>query len=266
MREILESIQECDISFFDANCMVGKWPDYFEGSFYSPEDMVETMRYCAINEGLVFHSLSKYYEPATGNREILKLVKPHTMLHASWVLLPSQTAEMAQPNDIVYHMEKNDVHTARLFPYLHNFLLEDVYGLLAVLANYRIPLFIDYGNIHWGDKLVPWPEIRRICENFPNLPVVLIHIGIGDNRILYPLLKAVKNLYIEISYYQAHKGIEHICRQFGAERLLFGSGMPVFAPGPPITMVIYADVPKEMKRLIAGDNLRNLLDNVRLSN
>jgi len=173
---------------------------------------------------------------------------------------------MPQPDDIARQMASNNVRVARLFPRLHNFLLEDLYDLLAMLGNYRIPLFIDYGNVHWSDKLVPWTEIRRVCKKFPDLPVVLTHIGIGDNRILYPLLEAVRNLYVEISYYQAHNGIEHICKRFGAERLLFGSGMPIFAPGPPVSMVIHADVPEEMKRLIAGDNLRNLLDNVRLFN
>jgi len=70
MRDILERIQGSDISFFDANCMVGKWPDYFEGSFYSSEHLVEEMHYCTIDEALVFHSISKYYlvaEPNSGD-------------------------------------------------------------------------------------------------------------------------------------------------------------------------------------------------------
>jgi len=267
MRETVELIQESDISFFDANCMVGKWPDYFEGSFYSPEDLIKEMHYCAIDDALVYHSLSKYYEPATGNREILESVKRHPMLHPSWVLLPSQTSEMLQPDDIAREMVDNNVHAARLFPRLHNFLLEQsLYDLLAVLTNHRIPLFIDCGNLHWSEKCIPWAEIRRVCENFPELPVVLIRIGIGDNRMLYPLLEAAQNLYIEISYYQTHDGLEQICKRFGPERLLFGSDMPIFAPGPPVTMVMHADVPKETKRLIAGDNLRNLLGNVKSFN
>ena len=52
-------------------------------------------------------------------------------------------------------------------------------------------------------------------------------------------------------------------REFGAERLLFGSFLPVSDPLVPIGMVLDADLSEEEKRLIAGDNLRRLLEGVR---
>ena len=48
-------------------------------------------------------------------------------------------------------------------------------------------------------------------------------------------------------------------RVFGAERLIFGTGMPEYAPGPAVTLITYSGLDEEAKRQVAGDNLRRLL-------
>ena len=85
----------------------------------------------------------------------------------------------------------------------------------------------------------------------------------GSNRRLFPLLEQYPNLYIETSYYVVHRGIELICRHFGAERLLFGTGLPQRAPGPAITALSYSQISDQERALIASGNLRRLLAEVR---
>jgi predicted TIM-barrel fold metal-dependent hydrolase len=65
---------------------------------------------------------------------------------------------------------------------------------------------------------------------------------------------------IEISGYQPHRAIEEIAQRFGARRLLFGSGLPVFEPGSAVAMVTYAELPQDQKQMIAGGNLESLLE------
>jgi predicted TIM-barrel fold metal-dependent hydrolase len=247
--------------------MIGRWPNYQPGSFYSSEGLVNEMNYHGIDEALVFHSLAKDYSPAIGNAELLEQIQGNTRLHPCWVLLPHHTKEMPELRHIIRQMREIGVKAVWLFPIKHNLSLDqELTGdLFSTLNRYKVPLFLDFGNVHWSDRSTDWSAVKRICLDFPDLPVILIHEGIAINRILYPLLEIAENLHLELSYYQVHRGIEDICERFGPEHLLFGSGMPIYSPGPPITMVTYSNISEEAKRLIAGDNLRNLLGNSRLS-
>ena len=74
-----------------------------------------------------------------------------------------------------------------------------------------------------------------------------------------------QNLHLSLSpLYSVHAGIEDLCRQFGATRLLFGSGYPVCEGGAAVAELNYAEIPAEARQAIAGANLQRLIDEVRL--
>jgi predicted TIM-barrel fold metal-dependent hydrolase len=87
--------------------------------------------------------------------------------------------------------------------------------------------------------------------------------GIGRaSRSLYPLLDACANLYLELSRYTAFRTVDGICERFGARRLIYGSGLPLVAPGVAMTTVTHALIGEEDKALIAAGNLRRLIGEV----
>jgi predicted TIM-barrel fold metal-dependent hydrolase len=57
--------------------------------------------------------------------------------------------------------------------------------------------------------------------------------------------------------------IEDIVKHFGPESLLFGTNMPQYTGTAAVSLLTYADISREDKQAIAGDNLRNLLNKVR---
>jgi predicted TIM-barrel fold metal-dependent hydrolase len=105
-------------------------------------------------------------------------------------------------------------------------------------------------------------NIVELCQSYPNLPVVIIRFNYENTRLAFRLLNRFPNLLLEISYYSTPRGIELLTRAFGAKRLLFGTGMPAINPGVALTLVRYANISDDEKRMIAGDNLRQLLKDV----
>jgi len=81
----------------------------------------------------------------------------------------------------------------------------------------------------------------------------------GSERSLWPLLARHENLHVEFSSFQANGVLERVCREFGPERALFGSEMPVKALGAAKAFVEYAELTEEERRNIAGENLCRLL-------
>jgi uncharacterized protein len=85
----------------------------------------------------------------------------------------------------------------------------------------------------------------------------------GRNQPLYRLMALHPRLHVSLSpIYSVHEGIEDLCRQFGPERLLFGSGYPVCEGGTAVAALTYAEVSAADRRAISGANLQRLLDEV----
>lgn len=249
------------LSFFDCNCMVGRYSKPEPGSLFTAEEIEEELEYCGVDEALVFHALAKEYSPSIGNARLIGEIEGKKIFHPCWVLLPHHTGEMPKPTKILEEMARNGVKAARVFPAVsvQNFSTDEwtCGELFDAMEGRRIPLFLDLDQTDWR-------TIHDICDRRRDLPLVITNVNYRINRKLYPLLENFDNLYVEISGYQGHRMIEDTCRLFGAGRLLFGSRMPFFTPAPSVMMVRYANISDDERRMIAGENLRRMLSEVRL--
>ena len=248
------------IEFFDCNCILGRVSVSKVSFPRSLSQLLGVMDYFGIDDALVYHAAAKESHPADGNKSLLDEIRGSRRLHPQWVLLPSHTGEFPNEKDLVKRMLSLGVRAARVFPHQErgNFSISDwcAGNLLAALSRRRIPLFIDSDEINWE-------SIHGICERYPNLPLVLTNVGYRIDRYLYPLFERFKNLHIEISGYCSAGGMEETVRRFGAKRLLFGTRLPFFTPAAAVSMVLYSKISDSEKRLIAGENLRRLLEEVR---
>lgn len=260
-----------DIYFFDVNCLLGR-RNYYQGRyFWKKENLLNTMDHYQIKKALVYHSLMREHNPQQGNRVLLEEIKGDDHLLPVQAALPNGdifgVEEMPTTDEFINQLEKNNVRAVRLFPddSIHRFSLQEwslgeFYGKLADIG---IPLLLDFGTIFYGKEKINWNVIYEICRNHPRLPLILIGPDYRSCRRIFPLFKSCSNLKIDISRFMTHRGLEFVCQEFGADRLLFGTKLPFQNPGAIITMVLYARISKEEKILIAGQNLDNLLAGVR---
>jgi predicted TIM-barrel fold metal-dependent hydrolase len=97
-----------------------------------------------------------------------------------------------------------------------------------------------------------------LAQNFPNVPVVLYHLG-GPNAV--QVAKRAPNMFLETSFaYQTH--ILGAARALGAERIIFGSDVPFNSPEPEIMKITTIPdqlLSHESKQLILGGNMARLL-------
>ena len=245
------------LSFFDSNCVIGRRSirrSEQPTEFYTLESLLAEMDYAGIDKALVYHSLAKEYDPTLGNRKLLDEIKGNDRLCPCWVIMPHTTGEMPSPDALTNEMTACGVKAVRLFPSDHLFSLSDwsCDELLKELENHNIVVIIELDQIGWDG-------INSLCSRYPRLPVIITNLNYRIDRYLYPLLDRFKNLHIEISGYQVHRGIEAICSRFGAEKLIFGSRMPYFIPGPAMALVEYSLISPKDKSLIASGNLGRLL-------
>jgi predicted TIM-barrel fold metal-dependent hydrolase len=255
-----------DLRLFDGNCQLGVSEFTVSGAPASVAELTTEMDNRGIAESLIYHSLASNYSPRVGNPLLVTEISADPRLHGCWVVLPHHTGELESAKFLVGAALEAGIRAMRMFPARHRFLLSDwsVNELLEELNEHRMPLFLDYDRTHWAQKVVDYDSVFRICNAFPELPLVLVREAIGSSRYLYPLLEKFDNLHLEISYYQSPCGLEDVSKRFGVNHLLFGSGLPTYEAGPVIAMLLCSEISSEERRMIAGDNLRGLLRAVRL--
>ncbi len=255
-----------ELDFFDCNTRIGRPARPSPGAFHTKKGLLAEMDYLGISEALVYHVDA--LGSSVGNTQLLDEINGETRLHGCWILPPHYQVDFPDPASTVDEMLNHGVTVARIVPpYYHANIVADWAsgGLFQALEAHRVPLMIA------GSQLGKHPDDTRpgysaqnvydICTTYPRLPVVIVHLNWSATRILIPLMKACPNLLVEISYYSSHRGVEFLAQHFGAERILFGTGMPETGRVA-LAMVTYAAVSAAERQLIAGGNLRALLAQV----
>jgi len=244
-----------DLTFFDSNVSIGKHKNpYAESPFSAKAAAALLGAQPEVSGMLVFHSAAVMYDAFRGNRQLIEETEGRPGLHRIWVALPDIAGNDQDAAGFVTEMRKRKIAAVKIFPRTHNFALtnQGLDPLLSLLSEKALPLFSDQEEISWE-------EIQYILKSFPKLPFVLTNVGYRLGRYIDPLMKGYRTFHLEISRYQMHRGLEELCRKFGSERLLFGSGMPVFSPEPVMMMVESARISVRDKRNIAEANLRRVL-------
>lgn len=256
------------IKFFDSNGMVIPNLTSFPRTM-SPEarsrtaDMVEEeMKRVGITRALVRNSRATSLYPTFGNHELIQHISGKPGLYPAWYLLPPLPAEMGSTSSLLDEMEQNNVRAVWLAPGPGS-LGEKLSGagmaytldewcigqLLSTLEDKGFPIFIEgFGNT--------WEALNQLCQNHPNLPVV-IPLTNKWARVTYSLLKKHENLYISTAGINDHLGIEELVDLIGPERIIFGAD-PGFPAGQ-VNQLLYANIDESDIRRIASGNLERLL-------
>lgn len=252
--------------FFDACAVVGRGQRRPAGWPVSPQDLLADMDHHGVAEAMVVDCLARENHPADGNARVVELCKTSPRLHPAWAGLPASPPDEQPPaEEFLAAMRRHRVGAVFLYPNQYRFSLADwcVDPFLEPLAEAGVPAFINPNEVGLGST--GWDEsdlnaVVMLCRRMPALPVILSEWRIRrSNRAIYRALDACPNLRIELSGYFLHHGIEFITRNWGADRLVFGSNWPSLGYGGTVAALTMADVSDPEKRQIAGGNMRGLL-------
>ncbi|MBI2440255.1 MAG: amidohydrolase family protein [Lentisphaerae bacterium] len=265
MRATQEIPDLTSLRLFDSCVTMGRIVHSGLPSLTSANILAMLDRY-GIAEALVHeHHARTVYPREHGNQRLLTEISGLERLHPVWVLEPPAQPGLAAARAAVSAMRSAGVRAAR-FPLnrapLLAWLWED---LCAALEERRVPCFLDFGADSTRGSLRDDQanELRNLALAHPRLPLILSHVmgGLGLHYAVVPLIRRVSNLYLDIT------GILEFWRtvayEVGAERVLFATGAPFTDPGILVSNVQYdARLTLPQKKLIAGDNLRRLLQSV----
>jgi predicted TIM-barrel fold metal-dependent hydrolase len=247
-----------ELGFLDCNLWLGKASGFPLSRKATIEDIREVMSNGpgTLRGGFLSHWRGLTLSAQAGNGELLgELESLPENLFTIWTGLPL-FPEDAGP---LPGMEKPHPNMAgvRLFPKSHGFNLEPwvIDSLAEWLEDHRLPLFL------WHSE-IDWKELHGLAAGRPKLTIVLETQRekiLYHTRLLFSLMRACSNVFVEISNLAGPGYLEYAAREFGANRLLYGSFFPMNDPLVSMGMLVDADIGEDEKRLIAGENALRML-------
>lgn len=248
------------MKFWDTGVFYGTVKISMPGVDYSLESLLRRMEEYNIERALVYHAMAKEHDAPTGNERLMDEIRGHDNLLPVWALLPHHTGEMEAPEALVRTMLSRGVKAATMFPApgYHNFSMKrwSVGPLMKALAGHRIPLILGM------DQLGGMEGLGEFAMEYPENPIIATNLNYRVDRILYALIDKMPNLYLETSAYKPFFGLQEFVKHFGAERLVFGSGMPAIDPAASAAIVTWSGLPADQQELIAHGNIERLIAEV----
>ena len=243
--------------FFDCNAFFGLPMIRPLAPVPTASGLVSAMDRNGVEKALVWHIAQHDDSPQSGNRLLADGIRDQPRLTGCWTILPNQTREFPSLPVFFRQMREARVRALRFFPGSHRFLANAVSmgDWLEALVERRIPLLL---SLRRG---VEWRDVYALLAEFPDLVCVVCDHGCwGEDRMFRPLLERYPNVYVDTAQYLLDGGLEAVVADYGARRVLYGSGFPESYMGGMMMALKHARLPEEAKMAIAGGNLERLLE------
>lgn len=239
-------------SVFDAHVYVG--PALFEGRGLSDDGLAALMAQAADFGACLIPAKPYAYHYPAANARLESLAQD---------LPQAVTAVRVDPwrHDAIDEVHRSDARALFLHPMEEQFYpnTEPVRRLVEAAEDRGKVVMIAAGYLPFSHAA----EILPLVRDFPELPFVLTHgaqINISGLHLseAWEIFEACENAYFETSGIYREDYIERAVRELGAERVLFGSGTPVYDPRFERARIDHLDIDEPSRALILGDNARRL--------
>ncbi|MFC1650949.1 amidohydrolase family protein [Candidatus Latescibacterota bacterium] len=258
-----------DLQLFDCDVMLGRIDGHFAtyqgglNSFETVEELETALDKFGVKNALVYSSWAKFQNTENGNDLLAKSIKSKKNLYPCFIISPEMEFDKSFPETFIRSLRDNNVSAVKVCPTsnyyeLEQYVMNDIFNILNKI---RMPVFIDHDTVKWQDPF-NWSQVYALCRKYPQIPFIPCRHGRKTARNVFPIMKECDNLYLDISYFQLNRAIEVVADKFGAERMIFGTGMPVFDPRLPITGLVFSQLSDKEKALVASGNIKHLIGRV----
>lgn len=145
-------------------------------------------------------------------------------------------------------------------PLFDSFVADDpvVYPVMDFAREHKIPVFIHCGHPPYS---LPW-SIALLAEQYPDVPVTMIHMGHGHGVYIDASIKMAKrypNLYLEMSGMPMGCKIAEAYKTVGTDRIMFGIDSPFHHPSVEIQKVLTSGLTEKEQEDVFYNNAKKLL-------
>lgn len=204
----------------------------------------------------VTHVTSLFYDMREGNDLLGADLKHFHDRLIGYVTIPTHRLSEAASDEIRRCVETYGMRGVKMYSHPESPITEaSSTVILETAADWRLPVL---------GHFTP-SECDVLMQRVPQAIVVMAHMGgqpyaVGNWHLAVEVASRHPNLYLDTASSQIDNGmLEYAVKEIGAERILFGTDVPLLDPWVQLAKVQGADISDEAKALILGGNLQRLL-------
>ena len=245
------------VPVFDANVALGRRHDRRVSSD-TTEGLLNAMDRAGVGKALVYSPHAVGYDSQDGNRYLMEMIEGQPTLVPQYACNPA----FDDFDTFTGQVAAAGVRSVRMAPEVHNYPFMDwvVGPWLDWLAAEGIPLWlpVSYDFVRKELEIEPW-QLHETLNDHPDLTVVLSEVHYRHVSWVFPLVRALPNVSVELSRLVSTNGIPELLDAIGHERILYGSRFPDADMGPQLHNVHRCGLSDQALRAICAGNLERLL-------
>jgi len=239
---------------FDVCSYLGEFGHFWPLEVSTAEDLIGLMDKFGIDRAAICSLNSILYDHSEGNEEVFQATKryPNRLLGIA-TLYPHDKRSLIEFEKCI---DEYGMKGLELQPHYHNYELNDgtIDPFIEEAIKKKVPVFIPLClSMNWNFPKLKMSAISKLIDTYPEATYVIGKFSYEIEEVLR-LMKKYDNVSVETSGLQLMNGIERLVEEVGANRVLFGSGMPIQEVGPALVKIREAEIKEEEKELILEEN------------
>ena len=178
-----------------------------------------------------------------------------------WALVYANPLEGEKSVHEIYDLVQNKGFSGiKLNPLRHAYVAdaECLDPIMEAARELHIPVFIHSGHAPYA---LPW-SIALLAERFPDVNIVMIHMGHGHGVYIDAALKMARrysNLYLEMSGMPMNSKIKEAYKTVGNDRIFFGTDAPFHHPTIEMQKVLTSGLTEKEMEDVFYNNLQKFM-------
>ena len=178
-----------------------------------------------------------------------------------WALVYANPLEGEKSVQEIYDLVQNKGFSGiKLNPLRHAYVAdaECLDPIMEAAKDLHIPVFIHSGHAPYA---LPW-SIALLAERFPDVNIVMIHMGHGHGVYIDAALKMARrysNLYLEMSGMPMNSKIKEAYKTVGNDRIFFGTDAPFHHPTIEMQKVLTSGLTEQEMDDVFYNNLQKFM-------
>ena len=234
------------------------------GIIQEPRSLLKKMAKSGVDKCVVFpfNEIRPGRAFSTANDYIAKVVKSHPNRFIGFARTDPTSPSAA---DEVYRaIKKLGLKGLKLHPRSQEFHPSDdvVIPVLEMCVSLNVPILFHSGYAY---RTLP-PAIGEMADRFPELPVIMGHMGCSDIGTPGGIDDAIRiaargeNLYLETSRIMIPSYIAKAVRTVGEEKVIFGSDTPYGRQEDEIEVILKSELDSFSLQRVFRENITSLLN------
>ncbi|MBM3800860.1 MAG: hypothetical protein FJW26_00965 [Acidimicrobiia bacterium] len=246
----------------DINGFLGAWP-YWDVTHRTPEQLTALMDRNGIDMLAVCATRSIFSDWRVGNEEVIEISNKYPKRFLPFV---SISPILPKPDLTRYLREykQRKARGIRLYPQHQNYSLtlhSATSTIFEAAEELKLPVVLPVRVImNWGLPELAPATIETVVSRYPKVSFILSSVNYGETLWLFDFMRRYENVSLEISGLQGFRAVDSCLRAVGAERVLFGSGLPLLYPACSVQKLEVARLTREQRDAIAHGNAKRMLD------